>query len=76
MHNASDYGYRSPGAPSMRCIACGSMHLNCCDGHGNPLKPKRATRSAAPSADPVSAGDGFTHPEDEDAAIQDECDEV
>lgn len=32
MHSQSDYGYASPGAASMRCIACGSMSLDCCDG--------------------------------------------
>jgi hypothetical protein len=29
----SDYGYDS-GAVSMRCIACGSYELNCCNGDG------------------------------------------
>lgn len=37
MHNASDHGYWQPGF-SMRCIACGSTELNCCDGHGNPIE--------------------------------------
>lgn len=31
MNHQSDYGY-STGAVSNRCIACGSMDLNCCDG--------------------------------------------
>jgi hypothetical protein len=31
MNHQSDYGY-STGAVSMRCAACGSMELNCCDG--------------------------------------------
>ena len=30
---SSDYGYDS-GAVSMRCVACGSCELNCCNGDG------------------------------------------
>lgn len=30
---SSDYGYDS-GAVSMRCVACGSYELNCCNGDG------------------------------------------
>lgn len=33
MNHQSDFGY-STGAVSMRCVACGSVHLNCCNGDG------------------------------------------
>lgn len=36
MNHQSDFGY-STSAVSMRCIACGSIELACCDGKGNPL---------------------------------------
>lgn len=41
MHSHTDHGYPSPGF-SMRCIACGSMELDCCDGHGGPSDAQRA----------------------------------
>lgn len=48
---ASDYGYSSD-AVSMRCIACGSMDLNCCDG----TMPQNGTRQISPLREPsVSA---------------------
>src|SRR5260221_9403057 len=31
VNHQSDYGY-STGAVSMRCVACGSYELDCCDG--------------------------------------------
>jgi hypothetical protein len=36
MSHQSDFGYSS-GALSMRCVACGSYELNCCDGLGNKI---------------------------------------
>lgn len=39
------------------------------------LAAESATRNR-PSADPETASDGFTDPRDEDAAVQDECDDA
>ncbi len=36
MNHQSDFGY-STGTRSMRCAACGSNELGCCDGHGHAL---------------------------------------
>lgn len=35
MNQQSDFGY-STGAVSMRCCACGSMEVDCCNGNGIP----------------------------------------
>lgn len=35
MNNASDYNYQS--SALMLCMACGSLELHCCDGHGRRL---------------------------------------
>ncbi len=38
MNLQSDYGYPT-GAVSMQCVACGSVHENCCDGQPKPWSP-------------------------------------
>lgn len=36
MPNQSDHGFQVP-ATSMRCLACGSTEVDCCDGEGGTL---------------------------------------
>jgi hypothetical protein len=37
MNNQTDHGFSAADAVSLRCVACGSSELDCCDGEGGPL---------------------------------------